>query len=470
MQLRYIVLLLALWAALAACAGSVGWRMDGSGRYPAATPPANWSATDHVLWATPLPAWSNASPVLVGERIFVCAEPSTLLCLDRSGKILWQQHSDYADLPADGNAASNPTALADIDRQIAEASTDLTAKRTAVTPLEEAAKADPTNADAQEKLRAAKSEISKGERSLNKLQQQREALQPPAEWSLPKTQAANGYSSDTPVSDGTFVYTSFGTGVVSCFTVDGVRQWTRFVEKPTHMWGHSASPVLVGDTLVIQYLSMFGLDAKTGATRWHAKHKHIWGTPAVARLGTRDVLIADGGNIVSVADGTPLASTGMPLEYNSPFFQDGVIYCVSDNKARAFQLALKDDATVAVTQLWETTVSKERYYASPLLADGLLYLINQRGVLSVLDAKDGTLAYEQRLDLGGTAYPTPILAGKTILLSSDTGKSISIAPGRTYQELTHNALEPYRTTPVCDGTRLYIRTTNKESKLYCIGG
>jgi len=465
--MRYGILMLACCAALSAFAGTVGWRMDGSGRYPAATPPANWSATDHVAWATALPAWSNASPVLVGERIFVCAEPSTLLCLDRTGKICWQQHSDYVDLPVPGNQTDHSAALADLDKQIMALSADISNNRATITALEITLKTDPTNTDAQEKVQAARREVVKGEKSLAVLQGQREALAPPAEWKMPNTQAANGYSSDTPVSDGTHIYASFGSGIVSCFTVDGTRQWTRFLEKPTHVWGHSGSPVLVGDTLIVQYLEMFGLDAKTGAVRWHAKHHHIWGTPAVARLGTRDVILTDGGEVVNVADGSTLATTGMPLEYNSPYFQDGILYCVSNDKARAFQLALKDDGKVEVTRLWETTVSRERYYASPLLVDGLLYVVNKNGVLSVLDAKDGTLAYEQRLDLGGTVYPTPILAGKTILLSSDTGKSVTITPGRTYQELTRNTLDPYRTTPVCDGNRLYIRTTKKESKLYC---
>jgi len=464
------MLLLTLSVALSAFAGTVGWRMDGSGRYPAATPPATWSVTDHVLWATPLPAWSNSSPVVVGERIFVCAEPTTLLCLDRTGKILWQQHCDYADMPADGNADKNRAALDAINLQIADANTDLTAKRTALVPLEAAAKADPTNADAQTKMNAAKKEVAGADNKLKNLQRQREPLLPPTEWKLPDTHPTNGYTSDTPVCDGAFVYASFGNGMVGCFTVNGVRQWTRFLEKPSHGWGHSGSAVLAGNTLIIQYNNMFGLDAKTGTPRWHSSHRHNWGTSAATRLGTLDVIITDGGDIINVVDGTTLASTGMSLEYNSPLFLDGILYCVSGNKARAFQLAVKDDGKVGVTKLWETAVSNERYYASPLLVDGLLYVVQQGSVLSAIDIKDGTLAYEQKLNLGGCVYPTPILAGKSILISSDSGKSVSLTPGRTYLELTRNTLDAYRSTPVCDGAHLYIHTCKRESKLYCIGG
>jgi outer membrane protein assembly factor BamB len=69
---------------------TVGWRGDGKGVYPDAQPPVKWSATENVLWKTPLPRKSNASPILVGDRIFVCSEPDTLLCVSaKDGTILW---------------------------------------------------------------------------------------------------------------------------------------------------------------------------------------------------------------------------------------------------------------------------------------------------------------------------------------------------------------------------------------------
>ena len=104
--------------------------------------------------------------------------------------------------------------------------------------------------------------------------------------SLPKTCEYTGYTTDTPVSDGKFVYASVGNGVVACFTMDGIRQWTRFLEKPTNPFGHCCSPVLVGDTLIVQYCGMFGLVAKTGTPRWHATYMHGWGSPVVRVSGS----------------------------------------------------------------------------------------------------------------------------------------------------------------------------------------
>ena len=76
----------------------VGFRGDGSGRYPDAKPVTQWSVTNNVLWKTALTNWSNASPILVGNRIFVCAEPATVICLSaKDGTILWQD--SLQDLP-----------------------------------------------------------------------------------------------------------------------------------------------------------------------------------------------------------------------------------------------------------------------------------------------------------------------------------------------------------------------------------
>lgn len=72
-----------------------GWRTDGTGRYPTAIPPINWSTEKHVAWATPMPSTSNSTPVIVGKRLFVNSDPTTLLCVRVSdGEILWHRDND----------------------------------------------------------------------------------------------------------------------------------------------------------------------------------------------------------------------------------------------------------------------------------------------------------------------------------------------------------------------------------------
>src|SRR5579862_4875624 len=82
-----------------ASADGIGWRTDGSGCYPNAEPPLEWSTSTHVVWKTPLPGYGVSHPVLLGERVFTCSEPATLLCLNRGdGRILWQKSCDYSEL------------------------------------------------------------------------------------------------------------------------------------------------------------------------------------------------------------------------------------------------------------------------------------------------------------------------------------------------------------------------------------
>ena len=97
----------------------VGWRTDWTGKYPDADPPTSWSAAENVIWKTPMPAWGNATPVLVGDRIFVCAEPTTLVCVDaKTGAILWQAGTTYFDaLPPEESARLRKLADAiDVDK------------------------------------------------------------------------------------------------------------------------------------------------------------------------------------------------------------------------------------------------------------------------------------------------------------------------------------------------------------------
>lgn len=74
-----------------------GWRGDGSGRYPQAAPPSEWSLETNIAWETALPGPGYGSPILLSDRLFVVAQPAELLCLSRDGRILWQQGHSYVD-------------------------------------------------------------------------------------------------------------------------------------------------------------------------------------------------------------------------------------------------------------------------------------------------------------------------------------------------------------------------------------
>ena len=153
------------------------------------------------------------------------------------------------------------------------------------------------------------------------------------------------------------------------------------------------------------------------------------------------------------------------LTYGTPVQTDDTVYFMQGRGA-AVRLPGQAGESVAVEKLWEPDLGNDRYYASPVIYDGLVYTINQARLFSVLDAHTREEVYSKRLELGrGTAYPSVSLAGGRLYVSSDNGTTIVMKPGREYQEIARNTLEAFRSTPVFEGKRMYVRTL---ATLYCV--
>ncbi len=444
------------FAAPLLAADPVGWRTDGTGRYPQAVPPIEWAKDKNVIWVSPMPANSNATPVPVGDRLLVNAEPATLICVSAAdGSVLWQRSNLYEDVLSGEELVvlkqereqfeALQNEIKGIEEQIKHIRDDL-----AKTPDDAALKTK------QGELEQKKAELAKQQQALSRYQP-------------PPTHPVTGYSTPTPVSDGTQVWAVYGNGVVACYDLEGSRKWARIVEKPTHGWGHSASPVLVGDRLIVHFNTMFGLDPATGAEIWKAGVPMDWGTSIPAKVGDVEVVVAPAGFIVRVSDGKVLAQNLYRLDYCAPIINEGIVYFIQIPGAnrlggRAFQLPAQPADKLECKSLWNGR--DERFYASPVFHEGLIYAVNQLDYLVVIDAANGGVVYERKLGLGGTHYPSVTLAGNHIFVSSDSGNTVIVEPGREYKEVARNSLEPFRSCPVFVGTRMYVRT---EKNLYCIG-
>lgn len=434
----------------------VGWRTDGTGKYPDANPPIHWSPTENVVWATPMPSWSNSTPIIVGDRLFVCSEPSTLVCVRLSdGHILWQSTNDYED-------TVSPQEAADIRRAREEAEglhQQLKPVEAELNNFKQELQDNPDNAELKDKIAA--------------LEQQRKGLQDQlvaydeAWWQLPPTHEVNGYSSPTPVSDGQHVYVVFGTGVVACYDLVGNRKWIRFLEKPEQPddRGHSASPLLVEGKLLVHILHLTALNPETGETLWQVRLPESWGTPLQARIGDVAVVVTPAGDIVNVTDGRVLAASQAKLDYCAPIVEGHLIYFIQKG-GKALRLPTRATETVIPEVLWETNPRDDRYYTSPVIHEGLIYAVTQKGILSVIDANTGQVVYERSLDLGGgTAFPSVTLARDYLYVSSDNGTTVVLQPGREYQEVARNSLEAFRSSPIFVSDRMYVRGLQQ---LYCI--
>lgn len=433
---------------------SVGWRGDGTGRYPQADPPVEWGPEANVLWTTPMPAHGNASPVISGDRLFVCGEPTTLICVRAAdGRILWQRTNGY-DVLADGWWRARRIRRA--VRRVTEKTRELNLAQYERHEVRKKRRVDR----ADESLRRQAGQLS---RRIVELQKELKALD---RYGFPGAHCFTGYSSPTPVTNGKYVYALFGTALVVCYDMEGALQWARRLENPPHHWGVSASPLLVGKTLVVHVNQLRGLDATSGRDLWKVKVPWGWGTSVHARIGQTDYVFTPGGSVVRVSDGKVLPVELGKLEYCAPVFDGDVLYYIQ-RTSRAYRLAESFPHSPGVRELWRGRIKKDRYYASPLVHDGLIYAVTRGRYLSVLDRQSGETLYERALDLGAAdAYSRITMAGGYIYVSSEEGITLVLKPGARYREVATNELEPFRCCPVFSGGRMYVRGLEK---LYCIG-
>ncbi len=75
-----------------------GFRGDGTGRFPGATPPTQWSPTKNIRWSCVVGP-GHSSPILTDKLVLVTSEPDLLLCIDRAyGTVRWKLKTTPADL------------------------------------------------------------------------------------------------------------------------------------------------------------------------------------------------------------------------------------------------------------------------------------------------------------------------------------------------------------------------------------
>ena len=477
------ILLIALFAPIfVSQAETYGFRRDGTGNFPEATPPTTWSADKNVVWKTPLPAPSEASPILVGGKIFVTAEMDSLICVNAAdGKILWQKAANgYDDVaPADQLKKDQAKAIElKNDGKSAEGEYwKLNAQLTKLREEEKALKAKLKDKPDDPALKQALEENNKQVTPLAKSVAEKQATQHQIQeeldnlWVVTKFDIP-GYSTPTPVSDGKNVYAMYGTGVAVCYDLDGNRKWIRFVQKSNHHHGLRICPMLFdGKLAVCGNTNLFALNAADGKDVW--KIACIGGMPMFvqSQIGSETVLVLPYSGMVRGSDGKTLFKSGNGNAFTAPVVQDGVIYYTSGGapgSAWAVKLPTQMPETAMSGEiLWKSPLPNGySRFASPVVAGGLVYTSDTNGKLTVLDAKTGVTVYERTL-LDGKAdfYGSLTLAGKYIYASS-AGKTIVFEAGKEYKEVARNELDTFRAAPIFKGKRMVVRT---DKFLYCIG-
>jgi outer membrane protein assembly factor BamB len=142
-----------------------------------------------------------------------------------------------------------------------------------------------------------------------------------------------------------------------------------------------------------------------------------------------------------------------------PLFQDGVAYIVTGlmhPELWAVRTDGQGDVTDSGHVEWrlKTGVSKT---ASPLLVDGLIYMVNDDGVASCVDAATGQVEWKKRI--GGRHASSPVYAGGRIYFFDQDGETVVIEPGRKFKQLATNTLdEGFLASPAVADDALFLRT------------
>ncbi len=311
----------------------------------------------------------------------------------------------------------------------------------------------------------------------------------------------NCYAACSPAIEPGRVFVHFGSYGTACLdTHSGEVLWKRD-DMPCHHYRGPSSSVVLFENLVIltfdgadfQYVT--ALDKETGKTVWKTDRDPQWKSEhIVGESNTLEEVLKAGD--FRKAHSTPLVITtgGKPLLLSSaakstfgydphtgqeiwhvqhddfsaaprPLYANGVAYIVTGMGHRELW-AVETDGQGDVTDtgvLWrlKTNVAKT---ASPLLVDGLIYMVNDDGVASCVDAADGTVVWKKRI--GGKHAASLLYADGRIYFFDQDGETTVIEPGRKFKELAKNTLDDgFMASPAAADGALFLRT---KSNLYRI--
>jgi outer membrane protein assembly factor BamB len=130
-------------------------------------------------------------------------------------------------------------------------------------------------------------------------------------------------------------------------------------------------------------------------------------------------------------------------------------------------ITLPKDQTSSPTIAWSKT-GRGSYMPTPLAHDGILYVLANNGVFDAYDLQTGQEIYRQRLEPVGSGFSaSPIAADGRIYLSSEDGDILVIAAGREFKKIGANPMgELVMATPALSDGVMYLRSA---SSLFAIG-
>jgi outer membrane protein assembly factor BamB len=403
--------------------------------------PDTWDGVkgDNILWRTPIAGLAHSSPVVWGHRIFVTsAVSSNPSATFRAGQ--------YGDGDASDDRSRHRWMIYALD------------KRTGILLWERVAhEGEPSD----------------------------------------KRHIKSTYASATPATDGRIVVASFGSQGVHAYDVNGNFRWKVDLGRmdvgaydiPTFEWGPASSPIIWNGLVIVQVDTqadsfLIALKADTGETAWKTDREELpsWGTPTVAMTSDGPILVTNASNFIRGYDprtGKELWRLGgsSKITAPTPVFDEGLFVVASGRGPERPIFVVRPDARGNVTLppgktssdavAWSRT-GRGPYMPTPLIYQGLLYVLANNGVFDAYNLKTGEEVYRQRLTAVGNGFSaSPVAADGKIYLSNEDGDTVVVAAGPEFKQIATNSMgELLMATPALSDGMMFVRTLRS---LFAVG-
>ncbi|MDI9373592.1 MAG: PQQ-binding-like beta-propeller repeat protein [Verrucomicrobiota bacterium] len=192
-------------------------------------------------------------------------------------------------------------------------------------------------------------------------------------------------------------------------------------------------------------------------------HRKAHGTPLIVTVAGKPLLLSAGAKAAYGYD----PRTGRELwkvRYNDystaprPVFDRGLAFFVTGLATKELW-AVKTDGRGDITDTGVAWKFNRRVgiYASPLLVDGLLYTAAAENYLTCVNAATGESVWSERIP--GKYAASPIYADGRIYLFNQSGVTTVVKPGRAFEVLaTNNLADGFMASPAVSGKAFYLRT------------
>jgi outer membrane protein assembly factor BamB len=413
-----------------------GWRGDGRGISDEKNLPLRWSEDEGVKWKTPIPGAGHSSPIVWQGRVFVTAAVAEDPNVEtfRGGVFMGGDRSK----PDESEYAYRVICL-DADQGDVLWSKAVTKQR-------------------------------------------------------PRTprHTKNTYASETPVTDGKYVFVSFGSAGLYAVDFEGNVIWQRDLGLMRRRagWGTGSSPILFRNSIIVNCDSdgdsyITALDKTTGDPVWRTERDEgaSWGTPFLFEAGGRTTVVTNATRRMrgyDAATGKLLweCAGGSMISVPSPVATGGLVFLSSGHNLipRRPIIAVRAEASGDITPARGQSQSQGiawshpkagPYVTSPIAIDDYLYVPLDRGFLTCYEARTGKAVYErQKLGTRNTITASPIAGDGKIYIQTEDGECYILKQDPKFEILAVNKLdEVFCASPAVSAGKLFLRG---RKHLYCI--